>query len=211
MAKVNTAPQIVSCMEQHLGECLNIETTHKYKMDVHTTTLSPVTLNNAIHHQNIIGWENLLRGYASTYWVKTQIKYSLNASSNRRRAPWNTTLISSVIELHKNIWEERNLIVHGETVQESLHKLHQRTIEQVKELYKENPILAPRFPAIKAIPLDQRLRRTTKNLQVWIARIEHQKMITLYIFAARSADQMTIREAFRRIKVRQGIIDKYPP
>jgi hypothetical protein len=169
----NTSPHILSCMETHFSDCLQTSSLNKYSLVTNQSEQLTPYINDAVRHQNIIGWENLLRGYISSYWLKAQSAFPSTNSSTSKRA--------------------------------------QRTIEQVKAIYSENPTLAPRYTAVKAVSLDMRLRRTTKNMQEWIARIEHQKMITSYIAATISASQMTIREAFRRVKEKQGIINKYPP
>ncbi len=120
-------------------------------------------------------------------------------------------LICRAIELHKNIWEECNIFVNGKNIQETHQKLRQRTLEQVRTIYLNNPTLASCFTVIKAISLEQWLRRTTKNLHEWITRIEHQKAMNTYMEPTMSASQMMIHEAFWRAKDRQGFINKYPP
>jgi hypothetical protein len=59
-------------MENELGECLQIKSLNKYTMTIDPPTPIKASLNNAIRHQNIIGWENLLQGYVSSYWIKVQ-------------------------------------------------------------------------------------------------------------------------------------------
>jgi hypothetical protein len=211
MEDENTAPHFLSCFEIHLGNCLTVKTIDKY-----TTTDQPppqikTTLNDAIHHQNIIGWENLLRGYTSSFWSRIQHQIPQNEISKSKRAPWNTILIRKALELHKNIWEDRNIFVNGKTIKESHQKLRQRTLERVKSIYHDNPKLASRYSAIKEVLLEQRLRRTTKNLLDCIVKITHQMAITKYIEDTNVASQITISEAFRRAKEQQGGINKYPP
>jgi hypothetical protein len=94
-------------------------------------------------------------------------------------------------------------------IKEQHQKLRQQTLDKVKNIYKENVKLAPRYQAINAIPLENRLHHTTQRLQQWIARIEHQKTMTDYI--GNDALQLTLKEAFQRARKQQDISSKYPP
>ena len=105
-------------------------------------------LKDAIHHQNIIGWENFLRGYASSYWVKAHLHDMPQINDTKKRGPWNTRLIRGILNVHKQIWDDRNAHVHGQTFKECQEKLRQRTIEIVRKIYRENPRLAPRYQSI---------------------------------------------------------------
>jgi hypothetical protein len=153
-------------------------------------------LSDAQHHQNIIGWENALRGYTSTYWMKAQLSDQKIVKNNKKRAPWNTIFIRSLVTLHKKIWTDRNIHVHGLSIKEQHQKLRQQTLDKVRNIYQENIKLAPRYQAINTIPLDNRLRHTTQRLQQWIAQIEHQKIMTAYI--GNNTIQLTLKEAFMR-------------
>jgi hypothetical protein len=110
---------------------------------------------------------------------------------------------------HKKIWNDRNTHIHGSSIKEQHQKLRQRTLDKVKKIYKENVKLAPRYQAINAIPLENRLRHTTQRLQQWIAWIEHQKMMTAYI--GNDSLQLTLKEAFQRARKQQETSSKYPP
>jgi hypothetical protein len=125
MEDYNTSPHILCAMENHLSECLQVQTLERYTKADHSPSQITSSLNDAIHHQNIIGWENLLRGFTSSLWSKAQHQNLPNERSKTKRAPWNTILIRRAIELHKTIWEDRNTFVNGKTIKESHQKLRQ--------------------------------------------------------------------------------------
>jgi hypothetical protein len=67
-----------------------------------------------------------------------------------------------------------------------------------------------RYPAIKNMNLEDRIRRSTQALQDWITRVEHQKTMTLYI-EAKQLHQLTIPEAFQKAQSFKESLSKYPP
>ncbi len=95
-------------------------------------------LTDAIKHQNIIGWENALRGYTSKYWMEAQRQDQHTMKDSKKKPPWNITLIRSIHNLHIKIWSDRNTHVHGTSIKENYQKLRQRTLEKVKNINKEN-------------------------------------------------------------------------
>jgi hypothetical protein len=167
-------------------------------------------ITDAQHHQSIIGWENAIRGYTSSFWLKAHLATRINNGTNKRKAPWNRILVQSLINLHRQIWHDRNVSINGNTIQEKQAKLRQQVTEKVTSIYNKNFKLAPRYQAIKAVKMEDRLRRSTRNLQEWIARVEHQINMTEYINNC-AVNQMTIIEAFNRVKQSKESACKYPP
>jgi hypothetical protein len=212
LARANTSKYILDCIEENMTNLLNIPSLQKYKITPPQLVDMATALSDATRHQNILGWENAIRGFTSKYWMKLQLCDQLQSNNNKSKksAPWNTVFIRSLIHLHKQIWSDRNVHVHGKSIKETHQKLRQRVIEQVKTLYEENFKFSSRYQAITAIPLDKRLRHTTQRLLEWIAKIGHQKSMTEYLNGNR-AMQPTIREAFQRAQQRQDPASKYPP
>jgi hypothetical protein len=210
LENASTSSHILECLECELSSLLQVNSTHKYTATVSQMMEMKQKLSDVIKHQNIVGWENALRGYTSKYWMAAQRQDQHTVKDSKRRPPWNITLIHSLLNLHIKIWSDRNTHIHGASLKENHQKLRQRTLEQVKNIYDENAKLAPRYQAIKTISLETRLRHTTQRLQQWIARIEHQKIMTEYL-TANDATQLTIQEAFQWAKRCQEHTSKYPP
>jgi hypothetical protein len=97
----NISKHILECLECKLTDFLQITSSAKYKNSSLQTGETVRALSDAQNHQNIIGWENALRGYTSTYWLKAQLSDQQIVKDNKRRAPWNIIFIRSLITLHK--------------------------------------------------------------------------------------------------------------
>jgi hypothetical protein len=81
------------------------------------------TLKDALQHQNILGWENFLRGFTSVYWLRAQLHDRTVDNKNKRRSPWNLCLVRGILNVHEQIWEDRNTQIHGRTIKERNEKL----------------------------------------------------------------------------------------
>jgi hypothetical protein len=77
--------------------------------------------------------------------------------------------------MHKKVWDDHNAFIHGRTIAENRTRAHQAVISQVKQIYNNPPNLAPHYPDINEVPMNQRLRQTTAALRDWITRVKHQK------------------------------------
>jgi hypothetical protein len=190
-----TSSHILESLECDLSTLLQVNSTNTHKATVSQTIEMKRKLTGTIKHQNIVGWENALRGYTSKYWMEPQRQDQHTMKDSKKRPPWNITLIRSLLNLHIKILSDRNTHIHGTSLKGNYQKLRQHTLEQVKNIYNKNAKLAPRYQAINTIPLETRLRHTTQRLQQLIARIEHQKTMTEYLMV-NEATQPTIQEAF---------------
>jgi hypothetical protein len=126
-------------------------------------------LITAIRHQNLIGWDNFLRGFTSSYWDALHHKVHLNDPTPNLNSRWDMQLVAESITLSQHIWADRNSHIHGASQTESRQLLRERVMEQVRHIYKHPPRLYPRFKPINNIPLKLRLSRATTNLQCWHA------------------------------------------
>ena len=109
------------------------------------------------------------------------------------------------------IWEDRNIFIHGTNTAEAVKKLRTRVEQQVTKLY-QNPLkLAARYPQITEVSLETRLRRSTKDLQDWLARIYHQQKVTNFINSALPPGQLTLQQAYARCNTLKRSRHQYPP
>ncbi len=86
-----------------------------------------------------------------------------------------------ILELHAQIWKNRNQHIHGQTQEEARTQAREAVIKWVTDLYHNPPCLAPCFLQITALPLMIYLSRTTKQLQDWLHWVEHQQRATAHI------------------------------
>lgn len=195
---------IINTLEENLSEILVLQTHKQYNKSKSTPTTT--TLETALHHQNLIGWELFLRGYISKLWT-TVTDNDTHESTNR----WCDKLLPIIMQLHRKIWDGRNLHVHGKTIEETRLKAREAIINKVKTLYKHPPKLASRYQSILHIPLEQRLRRSTIQLKEWIHRIAHQQHVSEILFTTLPPGQLTLRDAYKRIGYSTHRNTDYPP
>jgi hypothetical protein len=196
---------ILNAFEECLSEHLRCPASNSF-CDIQEHQLSQQqqrTLKTATQHQNIIGWDNYLRGYVSIHWCNqtTEMK------TRRSKVKWFDRLTDTALSLITTIWKKRNEMVHGKTILEQRQKAREAVLEKVRIIYRENPKLAPRYAAIYEVPLERRLKRSTNTLTTWIDRIHHQRKVSQILFSTLPPGQLTIAEAFRRHVAKT----KYPP
>jgi hypothetical protein len=195
---------IINTLERKLSEILALQTHEQYNKSNYNP--STTTVGKALHHQNLIGWDLFLRGYISNLWT-TVTDNDTHESTNR----WCYKLIPIIMQLHKKIWDGRNLHVHGKTIEETRLKAREAIINKVKMLYKHPPKLASRYQSILHMPLEQRLRCSTTQLKEWIHRIAHQQQVSEILFATLPPGQLTLRDAYKRTGYSTHRNTDYPP
>ena len=200
----HTSIYILQAFEQKLTKYLQINSRNMFN----PPNINNMTPDRAIKHQNIVGWDNFCRGYISKLWTSTQQE---QYTSNKHHSKWAEKLTSTILNMHYEIWKDRNTYVHGKTIQEAKEKARCAIVKMIKELYKKPPTLAKRYCPIYAVPLTERLKRPTGYLQDWIHRIAHQVRMTELINCSRPPGQLTIKEAFANAVRRRRSSHAYPP
>ncbi len=131
------------------------------------STLPPTLKNNllqAIHHQNVLGWDMFLKGFSSLYWVELFNGHD-EPTEKHKSTNWGEQLAPASLSCLKHIWDDRNQFLHGKTRLQSKRKLRERVHFAVGQIYKSPPKLHRRYPSIQAVPLEQRLHHNTAHLQ----------------------------------------------
>lgn len=123
LEREKTSKHILTCLENNLTSLLHIDSMNKYGTTCPQDSTLERTIKDASHHQTIIGWENSLRGYTSKYGAKVRSTDKTNTVDKRKHAPWTTTLIRGLINLHKTIWNTQNTHINGNTIRETHQKL----------------------------------------------------------------------------------------
>jgi len=114
-------------------------------------------LTQATRHQNIIGWDNFLRGYISHHWASAYHAIT-DPNIKTTKTPWPQSAVSAALTLSFKIRSHRNTFVHGKT--------------------NNPPKLHSRYTPITFIPLASRLKSSTGTLKRWLSRIQHQLNVT---------------------------------
>jgi hypothetical protein len=185
-------PRMVATMlEEKLTSLFDIESTQEYCHASNNCNMSE-SIKKATLHQNLLGWDIFIRGFVSKYWKDIE---HIQVENNKS---WVTKLTGAMLQLHKEIWEGRNTVAHGRTIEEARKKARESIINKVKDIYRRPPTLVARYPSIFEVPLENRLKRTTEQLNEWLHRIEHQRRVSEVIHSTLPPGQMTLQGAYAR-------------
>jgi hypothetical protein len=99
--------------------------------------------------------------------------------------------------------------MHGNNMQEHREFERKQVVNQVQEIYRDPPRLHQRFKQVSAIPLDCRLKSSTRTLKRWMHRLQHQMKVSNRLCTEIDLTQPTIHQAFKKIHEWQNL--KYPP
>jgi hypothetical protein len=81
LKKLATPHQVLSVMEDNLTSFLCAETRNIYTHITENEQFMDTMTRHATHHQNILGWDNFLRGYTSKYWTDRYKKQTAQVQS----------------------------------------------------------------------------------------------------------------------------------
>jgi hypothetical protein len=126
--KLKTPVQIVTTLQYKLSLLLDIPFEQTYFTTMQSSTSHHYALIQAICHQNIVGWNNFMRGYISTYWADY-----ISIPHPKFVTNWDISLISHILTLTTAIWRDRNGVIHGDTMKAAADLLRERIIRQVHE------------------------------------------------------------------------------
>ena len=109
------------------------------------------------------------------------------------------------------IWSDKNVHFHGKSTLQASQHLRKRISDQVSKVYSNPPKHHNRLAKIGAIPLKDRLRRSTTNLQRWLSLVNHQKPVSKYMSDRYTCNQLSLRESFKRANILISDYQKFPP
>lgn len=204
--KLKTPIQLMATLEYKLSITLQIPYTQTYQTTSISSSSHQYALLTAIRHKNILGWDNFLCGFITTYWAEY-----LQLTNPTILATWEITLIKLIFMLITAIWKDRNKILHRDTRKEANELLREHTIKQVEALYQHPPLLHKCFWPFTSITLQDRLSRSTTHLLHWLDRIKHQIKVSQHMKQLTPHNQLTIPQALRRAQVLEDTPAKYPP
>jgi hypothetical protein len=84
----------------------------------------------------------------------------LHSTQERMKKPglsWDIQLTKPTLQLVDDLWDDRNKEVHGNTVEEAKQQAREVVLENVRQIYKQPPKLAQKYPSILEVPLGNRL------------------------------------------------------
>jgi hypothetical protein len=165
-------------------------------------------LTQATRHQNIIGWDNFLRGYISHHWASAYHAIT-DPNIKTTKTPWPQSAVSAALTLSFKIWSHRNTFVHRKTKKGHHDNERARLIQIITAIYNNPPKLHSRYTPITFIPLASRLKSSTGTLKRWLSRIQHQLNVTSRLHQNHEMGQLTIQQA--SAKCYPDMPHKFPP
>jgi hypothetical protein len=139
LANIGTPIHILVTFEYKLSITLGLPYTQTFHMSSPICPSLKCLLIDAIHHQNIVGWDKFLSGYTSSYWE------TLTRQTHKMEDPptphvcWANKLVQYIFHLTSSICTDRNTVIHGASRLESQRLLRMRVQEQVRQIYKHPP------------------------------------------------------------------------
>ncbi len=140
-------------------------------------SIIPPSLITAIWHQNLIGWDKFLLGYIFQHWTLAYVELN-DSLISPPRVDWDNQLISVIFFKYKGIWDNHNSFIHGSSRDESRQKRRARLIDQVAALYNRPPRLTSRYPPIRSLPINNRIKKSNIHLLHWLSQIRHQILVS---------------------------------
>ena len=211
LVTIGTPLYIISTFEYKLSNVLHLAFNQKYSITFSIPQYTKNCLMEAIKHQNILGWDNFLRGFTSIYWTDLVLLAHHDDKELKPHQLWAEKLVSFILSCTQSIWQSRNKSIHGTSRLEAKQLLCQRVVDQVIKVYNKPPLLHQRFQNISKIPLQQRLTRSTTNLQRWLSRITHQSKVSAIMKQQSPHRQLSLKHAYRRSNISIPDSRKFPP
>jgi hypothetical protein len=138
-------------------------------------------LRQAISEQNLIGWDQILRGRLAHSWGTCYISWLAHVPSSRpikklSHTAWTTLIIKWAWDLVLSLWQHRNTLAHDATTEETTNALHLRAQLQVRDRYAKSTLLSNDYPADVAFyfsqPLETFVLKATHILDTWTKQVD---------------------------------------
>jgi hypothetical protein len=73
---------LLSIIEENLTEFLCVKSQNSYQHETNNDPMMMTLARKAKQHQNILGWNNFIRGYISIHWTKDHKRQCTNQKKN---------------------------------------------------------------------------------------------------------------------------------
>jgi len=110
LSSIHTPSTIIQAVANHLATILQI---NSVSYPCPQQLPNPLSMQDAIKHQNIMGWDMFLRGFISQFWIKAYASFT-NLESAQTPRQWSKKFLSSTLTFAHSMWTYRNQTLHGE-------------------------------------------------------------------------------------------------
>jgi hypothetical protein len=129
-----------------------------------------------------IGWFQLCLGRISQLWSRAVTAYHKDTHPNYDGTHWAGNFIHLVWKFTRQLWNHRNQIVHGDTVESTVTRQIHTLQEKVRLLYQRNQeepaYILPRHEYLfTQRPLEYRLKLSYDAITCWIRSVEEAHAI----------------------------------
>ena len=131
-------------------------------------------LLQAIHEQDQMGWDKMVRGFISAKWTLSMEEYLRETgqlSETKCGAIWGTKIINLLHTYCLNLWEVRNSFIHGGKTKNK--RLLQRDLlaHKVRTQYQRYRGHLPwKYRSLFYLPIDMRLKHGVTQIELWLQR-----------------------------------------
>jgi hypothetical protein len=136
-------------------------------------------------------------GRISTKWALAAAQYNTLPTDSDVVLHWASILIAALWRFSKSLWQHRNGIVHGATVEEQALRKLQSVRERITTFYnsysENHKIVLPRHKYLfHNRTLEERLGASFDNMSAWIRSVEEAMLVLQHQEASHQADSQLI-------------------
>lgn len=105
-----------------------------------------ILITQAYTEQRHIGWDSFLRGRITKLWNKAYQHVYTKANNTTSSTSWSSKLIKVILDYSFSLWEYRNGVLHGHTIEENEAKESEKISSQIRTAYmkyQEDPHIIP--------------------------------------------------------------------
>jgi hypothetical protein len=160
-----------------------------------------------------IGWYQFCLGHISKKWAKAVAAYHRQATGRALdQECWSSKLIMCLWKFIKGMWQQRNQVVHGDTVEEQAQIIHWEPRDKVThyyQLYRDSPAyVLPRHQYLfTQWTLEQQLQQSHDYVFSWICSVEEARATLSF---QETIDQETAQRFFRNFLHQPSQQDQEP-
>ena len=144
--------------------------------------------------QSKIGWDHCLQGRFSQDWAQVLQWYLRENNLKNDPTLWLVHLSRSIYEWWREMWDKRNSVVHGDTIQEQRHKKADSALEILRTLYELQPEVKPEDRSIFG-KLSEHISKSSQEIRQWV--LTYKNIITESARDNPSANERKVRRITR--------------
>ena len=126
-------------------------------------------IGDAVEDQQIIGWDNFMKGRMSICWKMAQelFKLALPNCNGYDREMWASKVITEIWSIFRHIWNAQNAHLHSE-----MEESHFSTLDkQVRKAFSLQHLMFESDRLLFHLPLADRLQTSHESKALWLQSV----------------------------------------